>query len=125
MVADTTFLIDLAEETSARTPGPAGRFLWANRDARIWTTVISLGELAAGLRSNTEARQFLGRYRIARLHPEIALEAARIDRELIRQGGRLRENDNWIAGFARYYGEPLISNDAAFDRVEGLRRVSY
>jgi predicted nucleic acid-binding protein len=31
----------------------------------------------------------------------------------------------WIAGFARYYGVPLVSNDAAFDRVTGLRRLSY
>jgi predicted nucleic acid-binding protein len=33
------------------------------------------------------------------------------------------ENDNWIAGFCRYYREPIISRDRAFDRVEQLRRV--
>jgi hypothetical protein len=30
-----------------------------------------------------------------------------------------------IAGFARYYREPIISRDVAFDRVEGLRRIGY
>ena len=37
----------------------------------------------------------------------------------------LGENDNWIAGFTRYYREPLISRDGDFDRVAGLRRISY
>ncbi len=31
----------------------------------------------------------------------------------------------WIAGFCRYYREPVISLDGAFDRVPGLRRLSY
>ncbi len=40
-------------------------------------------------------------------------------------GHRLGENDNWIAGFCRYYRPPLISRDNAFDRVMGLRRMDY
>jgi predicted nucleic acid-binding protein len=40
-------------------------------------------------------------------------------------GNRLGENDNWIAGFAAYYREPLISHDQAFDRAPGVRRVVY
>ena len=52
-------------------------------------------------------------------------QAAEIDRALKRRGRRLGENDNWIAGFARYYREPLISRDQAFDGVAGLRRVAY
>jgi predicted nucleic acid-binding protein len=40
-------------------------------------------------------------------------------------GQRLGENDNWLAGFALYYGVPLVSNDTAFDRVAGLRRLAY
>jgi predicted nucleic acid-binding protein len=33
--------------------------------------------------------------------------------------------DNWIAGFALYYGVALVSADEAFDRVAGLRRLQY
>lgn len=51
--------------------------------------------------------------------------AAIVERELMVAGGRLGENDNWIAGFCRYYGQPLISRDRAFDRVQGLRRLAY
>jgi predicted nucleic acid-binding protein len=46
------------------------------------------------------------------------------DRSLMQQGLRLGENDNWIAGFCRYYGQPVISRDAAFERVAGLRRLT-
>ena len=125
MLADTTFLIALERETSAKRRGPAKEFLAQHRAEIFWTTVISAGELAAGLQQNQAARFFLAAWRIARLHPEIAYEAAAVDRELIRSGCRLGENDNWIAGFARYYGEPLVSNDEAFDRVRGLRRLTY
>jgi predicted nucleic acid-binding protein len=48
-----------------------------------------------------------------------------IDREMIASGGRLGEADNLIAGTARYYGIPLVSNDRAFDRVRGIRRIAY
>jgi predicted nucleic acid-binding protein len=75
--------------------------------------------------TNQEARLFLQRYRQLRLFPEVAYVAAEIDRELLDQGLRLGENDNWIAGFCRYYGQPLISQDTAFDRVRGLRRLRY
>ena len=88
-------------------------------------TVISAGELAVTFGTSEEARRFLANYRILRLTPEIAYVAANVDRELILTGGRLGENDNWIAGFARYYGHPVISRDAAFDRVRGLRRLRY
>ena len=60
-----------------------------------------------------------------RLTPEIAYAAAAVDRELITTGGRLGENDNWIAGFCRYYAQPVVSRDLAFDRVRGLRRLTY
>lgn len=62
---------------------------------------------------------------IYRLTPGVVLAAADVDRELIRSGGRLGENDNWIAGIARYYREPLVSRDTAFDRVRNLRRIGY
>jgi len=125
MFLDTTFLISLLEEIESRAVGPARQFLGRHRAQTHHVTVISLGEIAAGMRNNQAARDFLSRFRIVTLKAEVALEAAAIDRELIRLGQRLGENDNWIAGFARYYGEPLVSNDTAFDRVVGLRRISH
>ncbi|HEV2329444.1 MAG TPA: PIN domain-containing protein [Verrucomicrobiae bacterium] len=72
-----------------------------------------------------EAWRWVSKWQIYRLHNGIVEAAAEVDREQIRFGRRLGENDNWIAGFARYHREPLISRETAFDRVEGLRRISY
>jgi predicted nucleic acid-binding protein len=91
----------------------------------LTTTVISAGEFATGFDDLQHARGFLSRWRILNLQPEIAYAAAQVDRELMDAGGRLGENDTWIAGFARYFNQPLISNDKAFDRVRALRRLNY
>jgi len=124
LIADTTFLSHLLREHE-RGSGPATRFLAARRAESFLVTVVSLGEFAVLFDTNQQARLFLQRFRQLRLFPEIAYAAAEIDRALIDQGLRLGENDNWIAGFCRYYGQPLISRDAAFDRVPGLRRLAY
>ena len=125
MIADTTFLSDLRRELAENSVGPARRFAVAQRRGRPLVTVISAGELAVIFGSSEGARRFFAAYRILRLLPEIAYVAAQIDRELIAEGLRLGETDNWIAGFCRYYGQPLISRDEAFDRVRGLRRLAY
>lgn len=125
MFLDTNFLIDLEEETVARRSGPARRFLSRHRGALVVVSVIAMGELAAGMDDSQAARKFLAAFRIVTLKPEISLEAAAVDRELMTTGQRLGENDTWLAGFARYYGTPLVSNDAAFDRVRHLRRLAY
>jgi predicted nucleic acid-binding protein len=119
------FLIDLEGETGANRIGPARQFLTRHRDAIVVVSVIALGELASGMEDNETARAFLRGFRLVTLKPEIVLEAAAVDRELMLTGERLGENDTWLAGFARYYGTPLVTNDAAFGRVRGLRRLAY
>ncbi len=125
MICDTTFLSDLHREAETGARGPAKAFLAAHRRQPLLVTVISAGELAVIFDRPDDARRFLSHYRVLRLTPEIALTAAAVDQELIRTGRRLGENDTWIAGFCRYYGQPIISRDAAFDRVARLRRFSY
>jgi predicted nucleic acid-binding protein len=82
-------------------------------------------ELAVFFPKSHEAWRWLSRWRIYPFHRGIAEAAADIDRQLKRKGDRLGENDNWIAGFCAYYREPIISHDAAFDRVPGIRRIVY
>jgi predicted nucleic acid-binding protein len=125
MVADTTFLIDLYQEQAGGRLGMASAFLSRNRSVRLRITIISLGEFATGFVDLQDARQYLRRFPVIRITPECAYECSRVDRELIRLGTRLGENDNWIAGIARYYGEPVLSNDRAFTRVHGLKVHSY
>jgi predicted nucleic acid-binding protein len=125
MIADTTFLVDFYNEQSGGKMGPASKFLRLHRSQQLITTVVSAGEFAAGFDDTRQARIFLSRWRILNLQPEIAYAAAQIDRELMDAGGRLGENDTWIAGFARYFSQSLISRDKDFDHVRALRRLSY
>ncbi|HXC36305.1 MAG TPA: type II toxin-antitoxin system VapC family toxin, partial [Candidatus Acidoferrales bacterium] len=105
--------------------GQARSFFIANRREQFRTTIISAGEIMPLFSTNQKAWDWLAHWTIYRLHQGVVEEAADVDREQIAGGQRLGENDNWIAGFARYYREPLISRDTAFDRVEGLRRMAY
>ena len=125
MIADTTFLIHLLREQSAGSPGPALTFLTRQRTRTIRTSIISLSEVAVSFPSADDAWEYFKRWSVYRLHDGIAKAAADLDREVTRSGQRLGENDNWIAGFCRYYREPIISLDRGFDRVPGLRRIVY
>jgi len=125
MIADTTFVSDLLKEQRTAQAGAASRFLLEHRTQKIRTSIITAGELAVLFPNSAAAWQFLDRWEIYRLHAGVVDAAADIDRELLRKGRRLGENDNWIAGFARYYREPVISRDKAYDHAPGVRRVSY
>jgi predicted nucleic acid-binding protein len=125
MLADTTFLIDFYEERLARRQGPATASLARRRGDVFRFSVVSIAEFSAGFPNPFQARVFLDIFHSLRLFPESAYEAGAIDRELIASGGRLGEADTLIAGTAGYYGIPLVSNDRAFDRVRGIRRIAY
>jgi len=45
--------------------------------------------------------------------------------ELRRAGSPIPANDLWIAALGRQHGEVIVSRDEHFDRVSGLRRVSW
>jgi len=125
MLTDTTFWIDLAEEAAAGRRGPARQFLAVNRAVVLEVSIVTWGELAAGVNSPGELDRLLRRIRILNLHLQVAWEAGRIERELSERGGRLGENDNWIAATARTWGLRLVTRDAAFQRVPGLSLINY
>lgn len=125
MIADTTFLSDFLKEFRARKIGAARAFFVEHRSKSIRTTIISVAELAVIFPNSSEAWEWLAKWKIYQLHRGIAETAADIDRELRAIGRQLGENDTWIAGFAAYHHEPLISHDAAFDRAPGVRRIAY
>ncbi len=125
MIADTTLLSDLLREQQRGVRGPSTQFFLDHRTEPIRTTIISVAELAVLFKTSHAAWHWLERWKIYPLHTGIAQRAADIDRVLTDSGERLGENDNWIAGFAAFYQEPVISHDAAFDRAPGVRRVVY
>jgi predicted nucleic acid-binding protein len=125
MIADTTFLIDYLREGLAEQRGPARIFFAENRNQLIRTSVISLAEVAVSFPTSAAAWEYFKRWRIYAMTRGVVDAAADVDRELLRSGGRLGENDNWIAAFGRFYREPIVSRDTAFDRVTRIRRVAY
>ena len=125
MIADTTFLIQFANEGAQGRRGSARTFLARHRRDIIRTSIISLAEVAAGFENSASAWDYFKWWKIYALHRGIAEAAADVDRELSIVGQRLGDNDNWIAGFCRFYHEPVISADVAFDRVPRLRRILY
>ena len=125
MIADTTFVSDLLKERRRAKAGDASRFFFKHRAQKIRTSIITAGELAVIFPSSRQDWEFLEDWQIYRLHVGVVDAAADIDREMRRQGRRLGENDNWIAGFARYHHEPLISRNRAFDQASGVRRLNY
>jgi predicted nucleic acid-binding protein len=125
MLTDTTFWIDLAEERASRRVGGAHHFLAQHRAQPLEVSIVTWGELAAGVNRPEELDRLLRRVRVLMLHRQVAWEAGRIQRELAGMGAQLGENDNWIAATARIWGLWVVTRDAAFSRVPRLGVVSY
>jgi len=125
VIADTTFLIHFHREGIDGQRGPARMFFARHRNELVRTSIVSLSEIASGFEASWEAWEYFKRWAILAVHRGVAEAAADVDREMMSIGQRLGENDNWIAGFCRYYRQPVISLDSAFDRVPRLRRIAY
>ena len=125
MLTDTSFWIDLLEEQRDGRRGPACVFITQHRAFELCVSIVTWGELAEGFRQFGDLDRFLRGVRILMLPQQIAWEASRIQRELAEVGGRLGENDSWIAATARAWGHRLVSRDHAFARVPRLRVVRY
>ena len=125
MLTDTTYWVDLAQERASRQGGPAHQFLARHRTQALEVLIITWGEAGGGCEGAGGTGSAAAARARVMLHRQIAWEAGRIERELAQSGSRLGENDNWIAATARVWGLRLVSRDAAFTRVQGLRVVAY
>jgi hypothetical protein len=125
MLTDTNFWIHLQEEKHRGEIGPARAFMARHRAADLKVSIITWGELAAGFDDFAVLEQLLHRVKVLYLPMQVAWEAGRIEHELAQRGGRLGENDNWIAATARTWGLRLVTRDLAFARVRGLRVLEY
>ncbi len=122
MLFDTTFFIDLEHEICARQSGPAALFLTGCRGHAKCVATVTLGEFAVGGVSGPAMRRFFRGYRPMALGREDAIFAGRLQAKLPFELG---ENDLWIAGLALRHDLPLVTRDAAFSRVPGLRVLGY
>jgi tRNA(fMet)-specific endonuclease VapC len=103
-------------------------------DAILYTSVISVGELAFGVRKapqeHRERLQQRTREMLARFHsildvtPAVAETYGTIVAQ-VHPGYHIGQNDYWIAAIALTHNLVLITNDPDFDRVPGLQKENW
>lgn len=94
--------------------------------------VIVLGEFRFGLRGSRKRSVLEPQLevleqtvQVLEVTRETAAVYATVRFELKQRGAPIPENDVWIAALARQHGLPVMSRDAHFDCVAGVRRVSW
>lgn len=99
---------------------------------RLVVPSVVLGEYYFGIRQSryrSRYEQWLRRYlplaEIAAVTSATAVAYADIRLELKRSGNPIPPNDAWIAALARQHTLPVLSNDAHFDVVGGVRRIAF
>lgn len=115
---------------------------WAERDPSalglieaqpiLCLPVIVLGEFRFGLRGSRKRAMLEPQLdyleqtvRVLEITRETAAVYAAVRFELKQRGKPIPENDVWIAALARQHGFPIMSQDAHFDSVPGVRRCSW
>jgi len=108
----------------------AGELLSHQERAAI--PVIVLGEFRYGITSSRYRESYerwldshLAEFEVLPVSADTAVAYAAIRVALKRAGKPIPANDAWIAALAVEHSLPVLSNDAHFDVVPGLRRVSW
>ena len=125
MILDTNAL-------SAWTEGLPAVEISLRSAGRLIVPSIVLGEYYFGIRQSRHRaryedwlRRYLPLAEIATVTQATADAYADIRLELKRLGAPIPPNDAWIAALARQHAQPVLSNDAHFDVVEGVQRIAF
>jgi len=100
--------------------------------SRLFVPVIVLGEYQYGKRqSHHRVRyeewlvRFLPFAEILSVTAETVGHYADLRLHLKGKGSAIPANDLWIAALVQQYRQPILSNEAHFDMVPGLLRISF
>ncbi|HVW19895.1 MAG TPA: type II toxin-antitoxin system VapC family toxin [Opitutaceae bacterium] len=125
---DTSFLIDLINETGSNHTGAARRYYGRLAGgSRFFASIVSLSELVEGADDPGElAREFHAIVHCLGLHQQHGIRAGLLQRHGREQGRRMGENDAWIAATATLGDLTLVGDDdAAFAGRPGLDYVNF
>lgn len=99
---------------------------------RLAIPVIVLGEFRYGISGSKHRaayedwlRQYLRDFEVLTVTDATTVAYARVRTDLKRSGQPIPANDAWIAALAIQHRLPVVSRDAHFDVVPGLRRESW
>jgi tRNA(fMet)-specific endonuclease VapC len=125
VILDTNALSAVADGDTALEP-------LLQRASRLSIPVIILGEYRYGISQSRERSLYeqwliesLPDYSILLIDEETAIHYAAVRAEMKKAGTPIPSNDAWIAALCRQYALPLLSRDAHFDSVSGLRRIAW
>jgi predicted nucleic acid-binding protein len=125
LILDTNALSALADGSRALEAAAAG----VNR---FTIPVIVIGEFRFGiLRSRHRARyetwlaELIDVSHVMTVDEQTANHYATLREELRRRGRPIPSNDAWIAALALQHGLSVLSNDAHFDAVPKVTRISW
>lgn len=124
MIFDTNFIINLEREAVRGIRGPASEFLAGHRNSPHAISLVTVGEFLAGCGDLAAARRFLSRFKWLEFSRAVAIQGGLLDRELLRRGEPLSENDTWIVATALANKRALVTQED-FSRVRGLKILSY
>jgi tRNA(fMet)-specific endonuclease VapC len=99
---------------------------------RLVIPSIVLGEYLFGILQSTHRQRYeqwltanLPSTDFAVIGQAAAREYAGIRLDLKKNATPIPANDAWIAALARQHGLPILSNDAHFDLVPGIKRIGF
>lgn len=125
MILDTNALLAMADGDAALEPV-------LRRAGEIAVPAIVLGEYRYGImhsRDRSRYQRWLAELilhsRVLAVDERTAAAYAEVRDELKRSGHPIPANDLWIAALARQHSLPLVSRDAHFDFVPGMKRMSW
>lgn len=112
---DSSFVIDVLNESASGEDGPALLWLRANPRAQLWISPITYAEVIEGADDLDAVRAHLSQYRWQGLHRAHAETAALLQR---RSPRRMGENDAWQAAVALAMNGCVVGHDpGAFSRL--------
>ena len=100
--------------------------------ASIELPAIVLGEYRFGIAQSRRRKEYekwleelIAATRVLSVDQETAGHYAQIRSELKKAGKPIPSNDLWIAALSRQHRLPIMSQDAHFDAVQGLKRIRW
>lgn len=126
MLLDTCFLIDLQREFASTREGPARQFLQQRAQQVFAISVVSATEFLEGFEDLKVGEVLLRSLDWLDITPAVAVQAARIRRQLRLAGQLIGDFDILIAATALSTQRALVTRNADhFRRVHGLDVLTY